>query len=81
MKVKDLIAQLNKLDPEMAIYGFDEETGSSDQTGMPLYEFGTANAVDAEIHKGADNRLRATLMAAGEGRKIVLLDLTAAMQR
>ena len=79
MKVKELIAQLTKLDPEMSIYGSceDRDVLEKDQANR-LFDLGQADALDAVLTRWPDGALRADLVASGEGRKIVFLGITTA---
>lgn len=79
MKVKELIAQLNRLDPEMSIYGSceDNEVLEKDHANR-LFDLGQVDALDAVLTKWPEGKLRADIVVPGEGRKIAFLGLTTA---
>ena len=79
MKVKELIAQLTKLDPEMSIYGSCEDGDVLENNqAIRLFDFDQADALDAVLTKRPDGKLQADMVASGEGRKIAFLGMTTA---
>jgi hypothetical protein len=76
MKVKELIAQLQKLDPELSILGSCEESEIVEKGQLiRMFEIGSCDVMNVECFRDDSHKPRIRIMGAGEGERVVFVDL------
>ncbi|XEG72298.1 hypothetical protein QA447_30540 [Pseudomonas sp. abacavir_1] len=77
MKVKDLIEQLAKLDPELQLVGYSEdaEVLEKDQL-VRLFDVSGVTAENCNLSRDENRKLRIELQGDIPGRSVALLELT-----
>ena len=77
MKVKDMIAQLQKLDPELQLLVLCEDTEILEPgQAIRILEPYSADMFFAEQSRDSQHKARLTITAAGEGQKIASINVT-----
>lgn len=77
MKVKDLIAELSKLDPELLVVGFSEDSDVLEPCqAVRLFELRSVEACNVEFERDEARKPRIRFSVSGEGRPMALLELT-----
>lgn len=78
MKVKELIDQLQKLDPNLLVLAAWEDEGEV-VSGYSVRPFEVAEVTVTSIKMDRDDEGRRTIcaVAAGEGQKFAIIDITA----
>ncbi|MCV4285109.1 hypothetical protein [Pseudomonas capsici] len=78
MKVKELIEQLQKLDPNLDVYATCEDPGilGENQLVRP-FDIVEASAVEVELSRDESRRPQISTVVAGEGRKRAIIEITA----
>jgi hypothetical protein len=77
MKVKDIIAQLQKLDPELQLLVLCEDSEVLEKgQGLRIFEPDSADTFFAKMSRDSDYKARLEITAAGEGQKLACINVT-----
>ncbi|HBO7076144.1 hypothetical protein ACSLV1_26225 [Pseudomonas aeruginosa] len=77
MKVKDLIAQLSKLDPELLLVGYSEDEDVREAgEHIRLFEITGVTAEQCSRSRDESGKARIELTGSGAGHPVALLELT-----
>ncbi|WPN50915.1 hypothetical protein QMK52_18660 [Pseudomonas sp. P9_2] len=77
MKVKDMIAQLQKLDPELHLLVLCEDSDVLEKgQGIRIFEPDSADMFFAKMSRDSSHKARLEITAAGEGQKLASINVT-----
>lgn len=77
MKVKEMIAQLQKLDPELTLLVLCENSEVLEKgQGIRIFEPDSADTFFANMSRDSDYKARLAITAEGEGQKLACINVT-----
>jgi polysaccharide pyruvyl transferase WcaK-like protein len=77
MKVKEMIAKLQKLDPELTLLVLCEDRDVLEKgQGIRIFEPDSTNTFFAKMSRDSNHKARLEITAAGEGQKLASINVT-----